>query len=108
MTPKREVLESPVSQGVDEEIVYTINTHEWTEGGTPTSISAVVKDVTYLDNVTTVTTTVFPANSPTGGVDLITLSPLKALTEGHSYRVEVKFTCALNKFETFAIVNAEL
>lgn len=105
MTVRREIIESPFSQGVDEKIVYTLTTTPW--GSSPGSVIVVVKDVTDGD-VTDVTTTVMPTNSPTVNGDVITLSPLKSLTVNRTYRVEVKFTCAGNIFETYAIINAEI
>ena len=104
MTISREVIESPMPQGVDEEIVYTLTTTPW--GSSPTSISAKVYDVT--DGARTdVTSTVMPTNSPSAVGDVIALSPLKALTDGKAYRVEVKFTCSGNKFEAWCNIYAE-
>lgn len=103
MTINREAVESPLRQGVDEIVAYSITTTPW--GSTPTSISVVVKDVTnsYQD----VTSVVMPTNSPTANGDVITLSPLKLLTLGHTYRVEVLFTTGSNTWEPYFIVEAQ-
>lgn len=105
MSVKREIKESPIKQGVDEIIAYTLTTTPW--GSSPSSVAVVVKDVTKGETLTDVTNTVMPTNSPSVSGDVITLSPLKLLTVDHKYRVEVKFTCSGNVFEAFAHVLAE-
>lgn len=90
-----------VSEGVryqtsDETRVYTITTTNLVSS--PTSTTAVVYD--ELDN-SDVTSTVMPSGSHSESGDVITLKPLTALTKGHSYRVEVKFTVGSNIFERY-------
>jgi len=102
MTEKREVLEGIQYQGEDEEVAYTITTTNW--ASSPTSPSVVVKESDGTD----VTTTVMPTNSPSVIGDVITLSPLKSLTAGTEYRVEVQFTTGSNKWECFFRVAAEV
>ena len=97
------VSEGTLPQGADEEIIYKITTTNW--GTSPSTVSAIAVDET---TDTTVTTTVFPANSPTTSGDVITLSPLKSLTKNHLYRVEVKFTANSNIFECFFKVLCEM
>ena len=92
-------------QGVDEIIAYTLTTTPW--GSSPSSVSVAVKDVTAGAAATDVTNTVMPTNSPTVSGDVITLSPLKLLTDSHKYRVEVKFTCSGNVLEARAHILAE-
>jgi hypothetical protein len=101
MTVTREIKESPMGQGVDEIIAYTLTTTPW--GSSPSSVSVVVYDVTTGAR-TDVTSVVMPTNSPSATLDVITLSPLKLLTAEHIYRVEVKFTCSGNAFEAYCIV----
>lgn len=88
------VAEGTQEQSADEELIYTIDTTEWTSN--PSSPTVVATDETADE---TVTTTVFPTNEPSASGAVITLSPLKALTKGHIYKVEVKFTGGSNKFE---------
>jgi len=95
-----EVIEGEQLQSADEEISYSITTTPW--GSSPTSVAVVAYDVDAGN--TAVTTTVFPTNSPSVLGDVITLSPLKALTKGKTYRIEVKFTCGANKFEPYFYV----
>jgi hypothetical protein len=103
MTIRREVIQSPFGQGVDEVIAYSLTTTPW--GATPSSPVVVVTDASA--DPSDVTSTVMPVNSPSILGDVITLSPLRALTEGHTYRVEIKFTAGGNVFETFFLVTAE-
>lgn len=104
MTIRREIKESPMPQGVDEEISYQLTTTPW--GSTPSSISVTVYNIT--SGKTDVTSTVMPTNSPSPSGDVITLSKLKLLDAGNTYRVEIRFTCSGNVFETFAIVHGQL
>ncbi|MFQ5435377.1 MAG: hypothetical protein ACE5FD_10920 [Anaerolineae bacterium] len=103
MPENREVTEGLQYQGEDEKIAYTISTTPW--GSSPTSISAVVKDVSNA--ATDVTGTVMPTGSPSAAGDVITLPLLQALTAAHLYRVEVKFTCSGNTFEAWFYVQGE-
>jgi hypothetical protein len=91
-----EVAEGIQYQSADEELAYTITTTNWASSPTNTSVVAYDED----DN-SDVTATVFPVNSPTESSDIITLSVLKALTKGHSYRIEVKFEVGTNIHECF-------
>ena len=104
MTVNREIIESPMAQGVDEVIIYTLDTLPW--GGSPANVSVSVYDETERLH-TDVTSTVMPTNSPMVVDDLVTLSPLIDLIEGNQYRVEVSWTSAGNTFEAFCIINAE-
>jgi hypothetical protein len=97
----REVKESPLEQGVDEEIQYQLTTTPW--GSSPTSVSVVVKDDSDGADITA---TVMPVNSPSVAGDVITLSPLKSLTAGDNYRVEIKFTAGGNVWETYLLIKA--
>lgn len=82
-----EVVEGIQEQTSDEKVAYSITTTPW--GSTPSSISVVAYDENTNTNVTT---TVYPTNSPSAVGDVITLSLLRALTKGHSYRIEILFT----------------
>lgn len=101
MSSPREVKESPTTQGENESITYTLTTTPW--GSNPTGVSVTVYDITDGD-YEDVTATVMPTNSPSVAGDVITLSPLEGLTDGHLYRVEVAFTCGANDFEAYGIV----
>ncbi len=104
MSTIREVAEGGQYQGADEQIIYTLTTTNW--GSSPTDVAVTVFSV--VDGVfTDVEATVMPTNSPSTASDVITLSPLKALTAGTVYRVEVKFTAAGSVWEPYFIVIGE-
>jgi hypothetical protein len=98
----REVIEGRQYQGVDEIIVYTLDVSAI--GSSPTSPVVVVKNV---DAGTTVTSTVMPTNSPSVGGNIITLSPLKLLTAGVLYRVEVLYVLSGNTLESYWYVQGQ-
>lgn len=100
----REVVGSPQPQGVDEQIVYSIDFTAW-------GVSSVSTPVVKVDDVTMayvdVTSTVLPTNTPTATGAVVTLSPLQALTEGHQYRIVCRVTSGAQVFEAYLRVNAE-
>lgn len=103
----RQIKESPLTQGEDESITYTLTTTPW--GSAPTSITVTVFDVTDAEETADwedVTATVMPINAPTVNANVITLSPLESLTDAHVYRIEIQFTCGVNVFETYALIIA--
>jgi hypothetical protein len=90
MSNTREIVEGRLQQGIEEEIIYTLTVPAtWgTPTGTPT-----VKAFSYIGNAfADVTSTVMPTGSASVASQVITLPKLKALTEGVTYRVEVKFS----------------
>lgn len=88
MAQIREVLEGAQCQGEDEIVVYTLDVSG--NGNTPTSIGVEVKDL--LNNYANVKDTVMPSGSPTANGNVISLPPLKSLSVGGQYRIEVKYT----------------
>jgi len=91
-----EVTEGLKYQSADESLGYQITTTNWVSS--PTSPVVVAYD--EADN-SVVTSTVFPTNSPSVSGDVISLSLLKSLTNGHNYRIEVKFTVGSNIYECY-------
>lgn len=103
MAVSREVRESPVEQGADEQIAYRLTTTPW--GSSPGSVAVAAYDIT--ENARTdVSSTVLSGSASVNG-DVITLPVLKSLTAEHVYRVEIKFTCSGNVFEAVLIVNGK-
>ena len=102
---RREVFESPMVQGVDEVIIYTLDTTPW--GGGPSSPSVVVYALVGGVKQDDVTEDVMPINSPSVDGDIITLSALSGLEADTRYRIEVRWTKAGATFEAYAIINAE-
>lgn len=103
MPVSREVVESPLYQGADEQIIYTLTTTPW--GSTPTSPALVVKDVS--DDNTDVTATVTTGSFSTAG-DVLTLPTIKSLTAGSRYRADIKFTAGGSIWDPYFIINAEV
>lgn len=79
----RRIEQSPVFQGVDEDVYYKINTEPW--GGSPTNILVVVK------RNGEVTDDILTGNATTNG-NWITLPKISNLVVGTWYRLEIKFT----------------
>ncbi len=101
MADARECKESPLIQGKNEQIIYTLTTTPW--GSSPTSVSVVVKDTEDDSNVSA---TVLIGSATVAG-DVITLPTLKNLTLNHNYRIRVKFTINGQVTEAFIIVRCK-
>lgn len=97
-----EVAEGLRYQTTDERIAYQITTTNWVSS--PTSTAVVAYDENDGSNVTS---TVFPANSPSESGDVISLSLLRELSLNHTYRIEVKFTVSSNIYECYFRVKCE-
>ncbi len=98
-----EVVEGLRHQSADEQLIYTITTTNWASTPTTPVVAAYVEP-----SLTDVTTTVFPTNTPTVASNTISLSPLKSLVKGFTYRIEVKFTAAGSIWECFFRVKCEI
>ena len=104
----REVIESPLEQGKDEIISYQLITTAW--GGTPTVPVVAIYNVTggvYTALTILEMGVVMPVNTPSIVGDTIFLSPLKLLTVGKLYRVEVKFTSGGDVWEPYFLVDCK-
>ena len=103
MTEVREVNESGLSQGQDEELVYTLNVSPWGSG--PTGVQAKIYDVTggaYTDMSATML-----AGAASVAGDEITLPALSGVVANHNYRLEIKFTIGSNTFEAWCSIEGE-
>ena len=97
----RQAKESPLYQGEDEEIVYSLTTTPWESD--PTAASTVVKDSTGTDVTDLVTSGVTSISG-----DVIKTPTIKNLTADEEYRLEIKFTAAGNIFEAWAIIKGQV
>lgn len=105
MSDDREVVESPVQQGADEEIAYQLTVTPW--GSTPTSVTVDVFDITE-GAYTEVSSDVLTTEAASVSGDVITLPALSGLTAGNRYRVEVQFdTADGHTLEAYLVVEAE-
>lgn len=91
----RRIRESPLYQGVDEIISYTLSTTPW--GGSPSSPTLTVYD--FSDN-SDVTATVTSGALVVSGDDITTPAFLN-LANGTHYRLELTFVIDGNTFETW-------
>ena len=103
MAVVREVKESPLKQGVDEQIAYQLTTTPW--GSTPATITVAAYDVS--DNGRTLVTSTILSGTASATGDVITLPTVKSLTADKRYRIEVKFTAGGQIFEPFFLIDAE-
>ena len=103
MASVREVTEGLQEQGIDEDIVYTIDVTN--VGDTPSSPVLVVKDED--DYFKDVTSTVVTAGSASVSSNIITLPSINSLTISRTYRCEVAFTLAGNDLEHYFRIKAE-
>lgn len=102
MADPSEVAEGLQYQTSDERLAHQITTTKWVSD--PTSPVVVAYDE---EDESDVTSTVYPANSPSVTGDVITLSLLRDLTAGRTYRIEVKFTVGSNIYECFFLVKCQ-
>lgn len=100
----REVIESPLEQGVDEEVPYRF---DFAPCGIVTAavVAVVVTDVTGIapEDVTAI---VMPSGSHTPSGATITCKPLKLLTAGRRYKLECRASDGSLVRELYAIINA--
>lgn len=98
----REVIGSPVEQGVDESIRYTIDVSR--VGVAPTNPSCLIKDLS--DSSTDVTGDV--ATGTPSVVGSIIYTPYIAdLVDKHVYRVEVLYELGNNLIENYFVIHAK-
>jgi hypothetical protein len=96
----RIIKESPLYQGVDEQIAYTLTTTPW--GSNPSSPVLVLKDSGGNDVTATYTT-----GSTTVSGDVITTKTVRNLIAGQIYRLEIKFTIGGSVLEAWAELHAQ-
>ena len=97
----REVVESPLVQGVDEEIPYVLDITRW--GSSPSDISVVA----YDDDANDVSGAVLSGSPSALNDTSIQLPTVLDLTAGTEYRIEVKFTVSGAVLETYFYIRAE-
>lgn len=96
----RRVKESPLKQGVDEQIAYELTTTPW--GSSPSSPSAAI----YDSDRNNVTTTCMTGSASANG-DVITTPLVHSLKAGERYRMEIQFTVSGNVFEAWTYIDGE-
>jgi voltage-gated potassium channel Kch len=102
MAVARECNESPVYQGANESLKYTLTTTPW--GSTPTTVVLALTDITVSESPVDVTSTLLSGSSSVAG-NVITTKVVSGLTSQKKYRLDIKFTdSASNIFEAFVII----
>lgn len=96
----RRITESPLYQGEDERIAYTLTATPW--GSSPSSPAVVVKDAAGDDVTSDVT-----SGSASVSDDVITTPVILDLTAEAQYRLEIKFTVSGNVLEAWADLRGE-
>jgi hypothetical protein len=97
----RRIIESPLYQGVDEQIAYTLTTTPW--GSSPSSVAVVLKNSAGTD----VSSTCLSGSASVAG-DVITTPVVKSLTADAIYRLEIKFTVSSNIMEVWADIYGQV
>ena len=101
----RLIQESPLYQGADEQVNYSLTSTPW--GSTPTSVVAkiyLIDSGTYTDY----STTCFGATTSTVTGDVISLPTVQNIVSGNRYRMEVKFTdSGGNIWEPYVIIEGQ-
>ena len=99
----REITESPLWQGVDEEVAYTLTTTPW--GSSPSNES--VKLYSFDGSTFTDVTSTNLSGSASVSGDVITTPRVISLEADTKYRLEIKFTSGGNVYETWAWINGQ-
>ncbi len=98
----REVVNSPVEQGIEEAIAYRIKTTPWGKG--PTYVACTLWDVSQTEWADATADLI---GGPAVNGDQIITAKVSGLNAGHRYRLEVKFTCEDgNTYECYLVINA--
>ena len=100
MATLREVSESPLTQGGDEQIAYSF---DFTAQGTPSAPAVTLYDLTSAADVTA--TLLSGAASVNGNV--VTAPTVKGLTAGRTYKLTCLATVDGNKISYFCIIKGE-
>jgi hypothetical protein len=96
-------------QGINEVIVYTLDTLPW--GGNPSETGIIVTVYDYSERMADidhdVTEDVMPVNNPTVDENTIILSPMQNLEEGTKYRLSIEWDSGSNHLETYCYIDGE-
>ena len=98
----RQINESPIQQGEDEEIAYRLDTTPW--GGGPTNPVVVLK----LYPVGTDVSLIHFTGAASVAADYVVTPQISDLDDGVVYRLEIMFDSAGNTYEAFAFIQGEL
>lgn len=97
----RRIRESPIYQGVDERIAYTLTTTPF--ASSPSSPVMTIKDIDGED----VTSDYISGSASVSG-DVITTPIIISLTAGVQYRMEIQFVSSGNTWEAWCDLRGEV
>lgn len=101
---KREVNESPRTQGIDESIGYILDTAKW--GGSPSSPVVQLSDISALIEVDVSSTKL--VGTPLASANTITTPRVTGLLAGRRYRMDIRWTAPTGSvIEAFCILIGE-
>lgn len=101
MTINRQITESPLIQGADERVAYSLDTTPW--GGYTSGAAVVLKDENLVDvSVTNL------SGAPSVVGNVITTPLVISLTPGDRYRLEILWVYSGNTLESWAYIDGEL
>lgn len=101
-TNRREVNESPLEQGADERVAYSLTTTPW--GASPSAVVVTLWEEqgrTWTDVSSTKL-----SGSPSVTGDVIMSPMVQSLTPGNRYRLECTFTAGGQTWEPYLIIEA--
>jgi len=101
---RRQVEQVGLTQGRDEQIIYTLTTTPW--GSSPSAVIVTLYDVIDDDNWTDLSSTLLSGSATVNG-DVITLPKVLSMVSDHDYRLEVQFTSGGSVFEAFALIKGQ-
>jgi len=103
MTSNRKFKNTPMYQGVDERVSYTVDTGLWPGTGDPTSMVVKLYDETGAD----VSATKLSGSASNAGA-IISTPLVILLAAGASYRLEVQWVKSGNTYEAYGNLIGEL
>jgi hypothetical protein len=98
---KREVVESPIYQGEDEALAYSVTTTPW--GSSPSSVTVALKTLPEMKDVSSINL----SGSASVVGDVITTPTVSNLQAGKRYRLEVKFTTSGQVWECWCEITGD-
>lgn len=99
----REAVESPVRQGEDESIAYSVTTTPW--ASSPTGATCALKRISSVPSADLSSTNLSGSVSTNG--DVITSPLVTGLSKGEKYRLEFQFQSGGNTYEVYVVIYGE-
>ncbi len=101
MAIRRQFVNSPILQGVDEKVAYTIDTSRWPGTGAVTGVVVKMKDSAGADAAAKL------SGAASVSVDTITTPLVIDMVDGDRFRIEVLWIKSGNTWEGFGFIDGE-